>query len=215
MTLAPKGITIGVIGTAGRREDRDRLNLSKYQQMKASVLGLIAPYTSQPITFVSGGAAVADHIAVQLFLALPSTRLRLHLPAEFDMERQKYVEVPGKTLASGNVANYYHRQFWKRCQQPSLAELHAAIHKGAEVTVTPNDFKGRNTKVANDADIMIALTFGDGPELKDGGTRDCMEKFLRRRTGTSFHMDLHTMAIHSPAVIPGMEQKAPETPDLL
>jgi hypothetical protein len=89
-----------------------------------------------------------------------------------------------------------------------LAEINQAIRRGAEVKVTPG-FKERNTQVAQDADVLIALTFGDGPSLKDGGTRDTMEKFLRRRHGTSFHVDLHNMAVHSPATIHGISN-APE-----
>lgn len=205
MNIANPGIKIGIIGTAGRKEDAEKLNLQKFQQMKAAVLSIIAPHTSKPITFVSGGAAVADHIAVQLFLALPNTKLRLHLPAEYDVAQHKYVEEPGKMFAPGNIANYYHKQFWKRCQQASQDELCRAISRGAQVTATPG-FKQRNTRVASEADLMIALTFGEKAMLKDGGTLDCMTKFLQRHTGGSFHVDLHTMQVYSPAIITPMQQ---------
>ena len=208
MTVAQDSVAIGIIGTAGRKDDAEKLNPQKYQMMKAAVLGIIAPHASRAILFVSGGAAVADHLAVQLFLALPNTKLRLHLPAVYDTNAQRFIETPGKMFDPGNVANFYHRKFWKTCQQPSLAEINQAIRRGAEVKVTPG-FKERNTQVAQDADVLIALTFGDGPSLKDGGTRDTMEKFLRRRHGTSFHVDLHNMAVHSPATIHGISN-APE-----
>ena len=215
MTIANPGIKIGIIGTAGRKEDAEKLNPEKFQQMKAAVLGIIAPHTSKPITFVSGGAAVADHIAVQLFLALPNTRLHLHLPAQYDMALHKFVEEPGKMFAPGNIANYYHRQFWKRCRQSSLDELHQAISCGAQATVTPG-FKQRNSKVANDADLMVALTFGEGAMLKDGGTLDCMTKFLQRHAGESAHVDLHTMQVYSPAVVTMQQtqEARPATPEL-
>ena len=100
-------------------------------------------------------------------------------------------------FAPGNIANYYHRQFWKRCRQTSLDELHQAISCGAQATVTPG-FKQRNSKVANGADLMVALTFGEGAMLKDGGTLDCMTKFLQRHAGESAHVDLHTMQVYSP-----------------
>lgn len=177
--------------------------------MKAAVLGILAPYTGAPITFVSGGAAVADHIAVQLFLALPNTKLSLHLPAEYDIQNQRFVEIPGNIFAPGNIANYYHRQFAKRCGQNSQAELTAAINRGASVLVTPG-FKQRNTKVAMEAEVMIALTFGDGAVLKDGGTLDTLSKFLARKTGTSFHICLPDCQVFSPALDKAPEENQPE-----
>jgi hypothetical protein len=215
VSIVPE-IKIGLIGSAGRKDDAAKLNLLKYQQMKAAVMATIAPYLSKPITLVSGGAAVADHIAVQLFMDLPSTKLKLHLPAQFDMARQRYVEVPGKTFDPGTVANFYHRQFQRNCQQDSLVELQRALYRGASVVVTPG-FKQRNTQIAMDADVMIALTFGEGATLKDGGTADTMQKFLRANRGLSFHIDLHTMKVHSPARFFGMEPQTCQpsmTPDL-
>jgi hypothetical protein len=96
-----------------------------------------------------------------------------------------------------------------------LAELHQAISCGAQVTVTQG-FKQRNSKVANDADLMVALTFGEGATLKDGGTLDCMTKFLQRHAGESAHVDLHTMQVYCPAVVTMQQpqEARPATPEL-
>jgi hypothetical protein len=200
-------IVIGIIGTAGRKEDASRLNPEFYQRMKGAVLGIIAQYASQPMVFVSGGAAVADHLAVQLFLTFEGAALRLHLPADYDLSTRLFVEAPGQ-YDNGRTANYYHRQFSARCQVQSQNELASAIQgvpgpnglvRKAEITVS-SGFKSRNLKVAADAQVMIALTFGQGAILKDGGTAHTMGRFLARKSGASYHVDCNTMRVFSPAV---------------
>jgi hypothetical protein len=50
------------------------------------------------------------------------------------------------------------------------------------VKVNGGGFKARNSDVANEADALLAFTFGLGPVLKEGGTSDTWCKFLMRRT---------------------------------
>lgn len=192
-------MNIGIIGTAGRKEDAALINASKYAQMLEVAKSLVADQ-QEPITLISGGAAVADHLAVQLALADPRYKLKLHLPARFDTAKHQFAEVPGNMYAPGNIANYYHRKFRASCGNNSLDELAQVIKDGAEVVVTPG-FKERNTQVAVDSELLIAFTFGNGPVLKDGGTLDCMSKFLALGKTNSFHIDLHTMEVYSPAAI--------------
>lgn len=190
--------TIGIIGTAGRGDDESKLSPQVYAAMREAVSGVIAPYGKARL--VSGGAAVADHLAVQLFLAAPEMELRLHLPAPFDANVRQFV-ASTSIFNPGNTSNYYHRKFAKSCGVDSLGEIAEAILKrNAEVIVTPG-FKQRNTKVANDADILIALTFGTGPAVKDGGTADTVRKFQLGRRGTTYHIDCHAMQVHTPAVV--------------
>jgi hypothetical protein len=61
--------TISIIGTAGRGEDGDRLNLDVYTKMYRKAKQLVDEI--EPVVenqhLVSGGAAYADHLAVLLF----------------------------------------------------------------------------------------------------------------------------------------------------
>ena len=89
-------MNIGIIGTAGRKEDAPLINPTLYSQMVDVVLKLVVLQDKvlsnhpDPITLVSGGAAVADHIAVQLALAEPKYKLKLHLPASFVIAQKQY-----------------------------------------------------------------------------------------------------------------------------
>ena len=198
--------TIGIIGTAGRKEDSDKLSAALYQKMKLETLKLIMPYTNKEITFVSGGAAVADHLAVHFFNTLPHTKLSLHLPAPFDQHAKQFVEEKGKMFNPGNIANYYHRKFQKWSGINSLGEIALAIEEGATVLVTPG-FKQRNSKVAAGSEVLIALTFGEGALLKDGGTADTFGKFLAKQSGISHHICLPECQVFSPGLIEGFTPK--------
>ena len=168
---------LGIIGTAGRKEDGYKLNLGLWILMNsvAETLALALKVDG----FVSGGAAWADHVAVSLFIKYDSGQfgLSLHLPAQltingFTQGFDKY--------DAGKTSNYYHELFSKKIGIDSFHDLNHAINSGAKVTVG-TDFKSRNTLVANEADILLAFTFGEGSILKDGGTKDTMDKFLNKR----------------------------------
>lgn len=212
----PEGRTlrVAVIGTAGRQDDAAKINASLYAAMEADLAERIAriraTYPQRRICLVSGGAAVADHLAVRAHLAGLSDSLTLHLPAPFEPQDQgddavkTFRENRGRQDA-GRTANHYHRQFgisvFDDWTQP-FAEIARAIapqagdrHAPAHVVVTPG-FKQRNSKVAEEADLLIAYTFGSrrppvedgissGSEafadpaaagLKDGGTADTYAK---------------------------------------
>jgi hypothetical protein len=51
----------------------------------------------------------------------------------------------------------------------TLDGIRKAIERGAEVEITAG-FKPRNLKVAANTDILLAFTWGEGKEPKDGGT---------------------------------------------
>ena len=66
--------------------------------------------------------------------------------------------------------------------------------------ISINGFKNRNTYVSR-AEFLLAMTFGRGRKVKDGGTLDTVEKYLDRiitesLTNHSFHVDLHDCSIH-------------------
>jgi hypothetical protein len=186
-------VTIGIIGTAGRAEDCSKLTNSLYQKTGKQIFKLIQEFGATKL--VSGGAAGIDHLAVSIFLRYPC-ELTLHLPAKFDADlSNKYIEGPGK-FNPGAVANYYHKRFSIILGRSSLLDISSAIYKGAVAQLTPG-FKERNTKVAEDADILIAATFGDGKNLKPGGTLDTWNKFTNLKpTNKKFHIDLHTGLVY-------------------
>lgn len=168
---------LGIIGTAGRGEDGEKLKLGHWILMQSVAQTFCR--LLEPEELVSGGAAIADHLAVNLYLSgdFPGLGLTLHLPTEF--KNGKFVET-FLAYDTGQTANHYHRIFSSKFGLNSLDEIDAAIRAGAKTTIGKNNFKARNTLVANDSDVLLAFTFGNGPELKDGGTKDTMDKFLKK-----------------------------------
>jgi hypothetical protein len=180
-----------IIGTAGRRDDAARLNAAVYTAMLEDARARIRDLGGRSVSLTSAGAAYADHIAVRLYLDGEVSGLTLHLPAE--MRDGRFVENPGERFDVGRTANYYHRQFKQKTGVDGMAEIQQAIAMGAVVNVKKS-FKERNTLVAQEADVVIAYTFGpsrqvtdvmagergfDDPVaggLKDGGTADTWSK---------------------------------------
>lgn len=185
---------LGIVGTAGRGPDGEMLKVGYFTSMLK-----VSRYATTLLgakCVVSGGAAYADHIAVVLFNSGHVSHLKLHLPAKWN--GQKFAEGSDK-FDPGRTSNWYHRQFSAARGVDSLAEIAEAINKGCEVTVGPG-FKDRNTSIANDAETLLAFTFGNGPNLKDGGTKDTMDKFqLRKQVNPNlraFHFDLNGKELH-------------------
>ncbi len=132
----------------------------------------------KPDRLVSGGAAYADHLAVLAYLDGSVPNLTLHLPAEWPGHGFKET---GSRFDTGRTSNWYHSLWSEARGVSSLGEIQLAIEKGAEVHTGAGGFKERNTDIARQADVMLAFTFGQGAELKPGGTADTMGKFLARR----------------------------------
>jgi len=169
---------LGIIGTAGRKEDGDKLKLGHWILMNgvAETLALALKVDG----FVSGGAAWADAVAVHLYLNYQNSKrfdLSLHLPAKLTITG--FMQGFDKYDA-GKTSNYYHELFSKKIGIDSIQELNCAAGLCCNTTISA-DFKSRNTLVANEADVLLAFTFCEGPELKDGGTKDTMNKFLDKK----------------------------------
>ena len=153
---------LAVIGTAGRLSDADRISLPLYDAMYSEMLGTMTEWNIRSL--VSGGATVADHLAVRAFLEGEAEHLVLHLPAPFQGGR--YVQSGSAIGRDASTANRYHHQFSDRCGINSLQEIEAAIARGASSHVG-RGFKARNLDVAEAATHLLAFTFGNGQE--DGG----------------------------------------------
>jgi len=198
-------INIGIIGTAGRKDDYYKLNYHTYFSAMEKVLELIMHKCNRDVgkndvCLISGGAAWADHIAVLAYLAQPDLPfkvfLKLHLPCEFSKEDCQFV-----SSKDGLTANYYHDKFSLKLNTDSLKQIQMSINNGAK-TVNGGSFKSRNTEVAKDSDVLIALTFGNASKLKVGGTSDTMSKFIKMKGNkNSYHLDLHTMMLYNPAEV--------------
>lgn len=192
---------LAIIGTAGRKDDGDKLNLSVWNNMKRTVYRFVKEKNIDHI--ISGGAAYADHLAVGLFNAHLVKKLELALPCEFDLELVKYKDTGIKDwrLNPGKTSNYYHKLFSDTCNIDSLAELKKAIEGGAEVK-QDGGFMARNSLVAR-AELLIAFTYGSGVYVKDGGTADTVKKFIKHwgSNADAYHCDLHTMELFEQALI--------------
>ena len=175
---------IAIIGTAGRDKSKP-MTKALWLWMVDHAKGAI------PVGhhLVSGGAAWADHLAVQLFLDGHASKLTLHLPAPISTIGQGFISV-GQD--SGGAANYYHRRFSQVIGQDTFLQLLKAIQYGADVTVqlAGNGYQGmfaRNKLVARDAEALLAYTFGEGDAPADGGTKDTWDKC---RAATKLHVPL-------------------------
>ena len=173
-----KEMPLAIIGTAGRKEDAARLHIDMWKNIYIQVRQIIR---ERKIThLISGGAAWADHLAVQLFNQGEVEKLDLYLPARWNTFA--YEEGTGYgTQNPGGTSNYYHRKFSERLGIESLEEIQAAIVHGASIHFDKGGFFGRNNLVAQNSDSVLALTFGsrdyegawvdaNAAGLKDGGT---------------------------------------------
>jgi hypothetical protein len=135
---------------------------------------------------VSGGAAWADHVAIELFLKKEVDQLSLHFPAPWNQEFRRFDDTD-----NGKTANYYHDLFSiKKHGESSFDELGIAIDRGAAYDVS-NGFLKRNVLVAKEADVMLAFTFNRGAGPKDGGTFHTWNKFLQiKNASVGYHYDL-------------------------
>jgi hypothetical protein len=163
---------VAIIGTAGRDKTRN-MCIELWNWMVEDAISRI----KQGAHVVSGGAAWADHLAVELFLRGHAGELTLHLPAP--ITDQFWFEGPYKSAAS--AANYYHAQFSTVIGRHSIEEIvKASQMEMCHGTVQPvgagyGAMFQRNALVA-ECEQMLAYTFGQGDVPADGGTKDTWDK---------------------------------------
>lgn len=201
---------IAIIGTAGRGNDADHLNLSAWSRMndkaRDAINGLKLTTLDLTVELVSGGAAWADHIAVDLFNNSEVAGLHLFLPSELDNTSKQFAVKPA-LYDPGAISNKYHARFSKAIlRSNTIEDIFTAREKGAQITIR-SGFKPRNTLVAEEAGAIIALTFGSGNVLKDGGTADTIRKYVNYRKQKKlpvigYHVDLNNFTTHSGFVLP-------------
>jgi hypothetical protein len=152
---------VGIIGSAGRREDGPKMNKDLFYWMVSKAIQL----TYRADHLVSGGAAWSDHVAVDLYLSRVVSGLTLYLPCGYDGSQY----ISNRIRDTGSIANYYHGLFSQKMGKNTLLELQEARDMGAELIVIPGGFFARNLEVGK-VDLLIAFTWGEGSEPKDGGT---------------------------------------------
>lgn len=159
--------TLAIIGTAGRGSDILHLSKTKYETM-IECARWVMDHTSTT-NLVSGGAAWADHVALEIGLPLS-----LWLPASNSDLR---------------TAREYHKAFSHVVGRDTWFEVTQRDYFAC------GSFKMRNTKVAEEASLFLAMTFGNGPILKDGGTADTVAK-MQAMGKKGFHLDLWTEELY-------------------
>lgn len=146
---------------------------------------------TEPIQLISGGAAIADHVAVQLYLdscsptagkSAPSPyQLALHLPCGWDSTRKEY---DAKSY-EGRRSNSLHVQFSRQASFPSvrtsLQQLHDVVKQSSVYPSTGNSetkpvavqfhggFLHRNRFVAREAEYVLAMTWSSPSALAPVG----------------------------------------------
>ena len=206
-------ITLGICGTAGRKEDSKKLSSKHFDAMCIVAEGLLEQINTigYPIScLISGGAAWADFVSVKLFLDHKVPRLKLFLPSEW--QDGKFYDNGSREHNDGGTCNYYHLQFQRATGINSLSQMQIAKHEGAEFVVVNRGFFARNYLVAKHSDFLLAITFGKGAEIKAGGTSHTVGCYLDRvrKEGIfdkSFHFNLTDGTIYEGCQVPPMEDE--------
>jgi hypothetical protein len=185
-----KELKLGIIGTAGRGEDGDVLNLGYWNLMKLVTQNLIAIF--QPTHLISGGAAYSDHLIVDYFLN-NEINLELYLPCEFD---EKFLIKSDSIFDCGKISNLYHKKFSEKVGIDSLEQIDLVIKNSKCLVEIGSGFKNRNTEIAKNSNVLLAFTFGDGKNLKDGGTLDTVTKYLDLDKKDCYHFNLNVKKLY-------------------
>jgi len=187
---------LGIIGTAGRREDQGLLGPYHFDRMVKAVVTLMDRLSLDPKTVkvVSGGAAWADHVAVTLALdhIIEPENLTLFIPVPLEYYGYEGPQDHAVYKKQGETANYYHKLFSRTIGRDSIKEIHTAVKWGASLRDDVMGFMPRNSLVAKACQHghLLAFTAGapdttqpewtirsfppdtkaDKAHLKDGGT---------------------------------------------
>lgn len=210
-------VTLAIIGTAGRNEDGRRLAADPYHYLTHMYRAAKKVVELTDATgLISGGAGWADAAAITLFLKEYAEQepdnltLTLHLPTTFRIKSKRFDEdkQADPKFDSGRISNYYHDQFTQTARKcfpegwTSMGELAEALAHPLCDHTSGGGMKGRNMKVAHEATHLLAMTFGAGQTVKDGGTSHTVAEFLKRKgSGCAYHLDLNTCKLYKDAKV--------------
>lgn len=187
---------VSIIGTAGRKEDAGKVDKKLFEQMNKvaeRIIKEVFGLDNENVTLVSGGAAVADHVAVSLYIGSqhsdgppgPYRGIHIHLPCAWDADRKRASE---KTY-EGRTMNSLHERFSKDTDQDSLHLLHTVRYLGGSI-VEHKGFNERNSIVAQSR-FLIAFTWGDDEIPKPGRT---LHTWKEARRGFKVHIQLSKLS---------------------
>jgi hypothetical protein len=146
---------IAIIGS------RDLSKSSKtFQELVELVEKTIKENHSGPYNIMSGGSSWADFIAVVLKdRCFPDSNLTLYLPAEFSADRKIFMPTIGDRGAATTL-NELHNQFYKQTGINSLDYMAKVKEKDNTSFIVHAGFLNRNNYIANNCDLIIALSDG-------------------------------------------------------
>jgi hypothetical protein len=193
-----KNIHVGIIGTAGRKEDAYKMNKMVFERMivrvKQAINDIYERESPDLITLVSGGAPWADHVAIRLFLneSILKTKLdlKIYSPCMFDPTKNtfcdngtfNYINNPGRML------NQLHADFSRKIGSNSLVEI-SKIYSKIDSSAA-HGFHARNSKIAQTSDYLVALSWSESGQPSSGGTLDTWKKWSK------IHGDHNSKKIH-------------------
>jgi hypothetical protein len=179
--IMAENIHIAIIGSAGRKCGSkyfiDTLPLDCYDKMLALCKKEIKNIAgNKNITLVSGGAALADHLAVTLFNEKFISKLILCLPCEWDHKNCQFFDtgVFNWKTNPGGTSNFYHKKFSNHFNMNSLKEIDIAINNGAIVDIEKGFF-ARNSQIAC-SEYLIAFTSSESDIPNTSGTLSTWNK---------------------------------------
>jgi hypothetical protein len=180
-------LRVAIVGSIGREDEAKQMSKELYQKMQNIVKKILQErgYQTKDITFVGGGNAFAEHLAVSLFLESSESRLELYLPCTLD-------QLFGSSSATGIFLVKRHRTFSEKVffkPNTSLEHLKEAIKRGAQIKEIKEGISERNLYVAQSVDLLIAFTFSSRhDQLKiNGGASDVWQKCT---LGEKIHISL-------------------------
>ena len=169
-----------IIGTAGRSH-RESLSIKVWSNMVAKAKEMIP----KGAMGVSGGAAWADHVAVELYIQGHLSQLQLHLPAPLDNISCCFMGGSmGGPKSAGAAANYYHGMFSNILGRNTIQDIVEASESiGCGYTYQHHDMGLRAMFVRNavvakevsEGDMVLAYTWDRG-ELSDSGTKNTWDQ---------------------------------------
>ena len=179
-------IRLAIIGSACRDPaEQKRIRKEHFDWMVETVeiyISEVLETDPSNVILVSGGSAWADHVAVNLYLTGEYAGLNLYFPSEFNHKTKTF-----KNTHEGRKLNELHEICTATTGYDTLHEIFLATYgKDKARVVVKRGFHPRNTLIAKGCDKLIAFTFNDSTEPKEGGTLDTWKKF----TGDKFHLDL-------------------------
>ncbi len=167
---------VAIIGTAGRDPATHLIDCRMYEKMCEVAWQQLKSWFStseelKQVILVSGGSAISDQVAVQLFNDHSTELLGLHLflPCQWLPSKKAFSTVG----FCGKELNRLHLAFSKETKIDPFEQLHMAISSPrCKVTIVQGGFLKRNAKVAEVSKYMIAFSWEgqDKPTTARSGT---------------------------------------------